>query len=1094
LDNKTKKQWQWQGVGVGVGVTRQGETPEFQGFLGPQLCLPDRLVDRPELLTEISEALRARYGLVALTGIGGAGKSSLAALACLDRRVRRHYRDGIVWLEASAGQDPVELLATLAHRLGMPDAATSFATVEQGRKLLQPMLLGKRLLIAVDNVSERPLLDAVRNLTPTCTVLFSTRRAELAAMVKATQIVVDRLSQDQSLALLGSWTGQDPATFPLQARQLCAESGEMPLSVALAGGMVANGSSFILALDSVKQFPGQHDARSESSYEVQTVLHVIESGIAALSKTAQTRYEELAIFAGRGPFPFHAAQALWRRNLQGSTVRRLLAELTGRALLSTRGAGWYVAHDLQYEVLKGRLDRDGLAAAHAQLLDGYRIRYPKGWAESAGDPYLAANLASHLHEANLGGELRTVLTDTEWIQGRLARGPIRELIGDYRYAGDPLTRQIMRTLRLSATSLTANPALIRSQLGDRLLSHPDPGITAWAAGLTDSTDSAPAYWLAPVIGAAVTQVDPLKQIRTGHTGPVRTVAVSEDGARAVSGSDDGTVRVWDLTTGTEQAALTGHAGEVFSVALTPDGTRAVSGGSDRTVRVWDLTTGSEQAALTTGSEQAALATGSEQAVLSGHTRTVWSVAITPDGALAVSGSGDGTVRVWDLATGTEQAALTGHAGEVFSVALTQDGTRAVSGGSDGALRIWDLATRLQQAVVTGHTGWVRAVMLAKDETLAVSGGEDASVRIWDLATGREQATLTGHAGEVFSVALTPDGTRAVSGGDDGTVRVWDLTADREEAATTGWIFSTAVTGDNARAVSGGSDGTLRVWDLATRREQATLTGHTRPVFGVALTPDGTRAVSGGSDRTVRVWDLTAGSEQAVLSGHTRPVWSVAITPDGALAVSGSGDGTVRVWDLTTGNEQAALTSQASEVFSVALTPDGTRAVSGGSDGTLRVWDLTTGSEQAVLSGHTRPVWSVAITPDGALAVSGSGDGTVRVWDLTTGNEQAALTSQAGEVFSVALTPDGTRAVSGGSDRTVRVWDLTTGTEMARWTADHAVVGCAVLSGRSVKIGVGLGQGRPCVLELHAEPRRPASESPADDRDQLAHPTVAADPR
>ena len=952
MDNKTKKQWQWQGVGVGVGVgvTRQGETPEFQGFLGPQLCLPDRLVDRPELLTEISEALRARYGLVALTGIGGAGKSSLAALACLDRRVRRHYRDGIVWLEASAGQDPVELLATLAHRLGMPDAATSFATVEQGRKLLQPMLLGKRLLIAVDNVSERPLLDAVRNLTPTCTVLFSTRRAELAAMVKATQIVVDRLSQDQSLALLGSWTGQDPATFPLQARQLCAESGEMPLSVALAGGMVANGSSFILALDSVKQFPGQHDARSESSYEVQTVLHVIESGIAALSKTAQTRYEELAIFAGRGPFPFHAAQALWRRNLQGSTVRRLLAELTGRALLSTRGAGWYVAHDLQYEVLKGRLDRDGLAAAHAQLLDGYRIRYPKGWAESAGDPYLAANLASHLHEANLGGELRTVLTDTEWIQGRLARGPIRELIGDYRYAGDPLTRQIMRTLRLSATSLTANPALIRSQLGDRLLSHPDPGITAWAAGLTDSTDSAPAYWLAPVIGAAVTQVDPLKQIRTGHTGPVRTVAVSEDGARAVSGSDDGTVRVWDLTTGRQQATLTGH------------------------------------------------------------TDWVRAVAVSQDGARAVSGSDDGTVRVWDLTTGTEQAALTGHAGEVFSVALTQDGTRAVSGGSDGALRIWDLATRLQQAVVTGHTGWVRAVMLAKDETLAVSGGEDASVRIWDLATGREQATLTGHAGEVFSVALTPDGTRAVSGGDDGTVRVWDLTADREEAATTGWIFSTAVTGDNARAVSGGSDGTLRVWDLATRREQATLTGHTRPVFGVALTPDGTRAVSGGSDRTVRVWDLTAGSEQAVLSGHTRPVWSVAITPDGALAVSGSGDG------------------------------------------------------------------------------------TVRVWDLTTGNEQAALTSQAGEVFSVALTPDGTRAVSGGSDRTVRVWDLTTGTEMARWTADHAVVGCAVLSGRSVKIGVGLGQGRPCVLELHAEPRRPASESPADDRDQLAHPTVAADPR
>src|SRR5271166_1263946 len=124
----------------GVGMSRQGETLEFQGFLGAQLCLPERLVERPELLTEIVDALRARYGLVAVTGTGGAGKSALAALACLDRRVRRHYRDGIAWLEASPGQDPVELLATLAHRLGMSDTAMSFATVEQGRKLLQPML------------------------------------------------------------------------------------------------------------------------------------------------------------------------------------------------------------------------------------------------------------------------------------------------------------------------------------------------------------------------------------------------------------------------------------------------------------------------------------------------------------------------------------------------------------------------------------------------------------------------------------------------------------------------------------------------------------------------------------------------------------------------------------------------------------------------------------------------------------------------------------------------------------------------------------------------------------------------------------------
>ena len=169
------------------------------------------------------------------------------------------------------------------------------------------------------------------------------------------------------------------------------------------------------------------------------------------------------------------------------------------------------------------------------------------------------------------------------------------------------------------------------------------------------------------------------------------------------------------------------------------------------------------------------------------------------------------------------------------------------------------------------------------------------------------------------------------------------------------------------------------------------------------------------------------------------------------------------------------------------------AVSGGSDRTVRVWDLATGSERAVLAGHTRPVWAVAITPDGARAVSGDGDGTLRVWDLATGRQEAALTGHAGEVFSVALTPDGTCAVSGSGDASVRIWDLTTGAEMARWTADHPVIGCAVLSGRSLTIGVGQGQGRPYVLELHAAQRRPASESLAGNGHRIPQSRAAADP-
>ena len=160
---------------------RQGGIWAAQGFLGAPPHTPDRLVQRPGILAKISQLLLAdEQQLVAVTGIGGAGKSVLAGQACMGRQVQRAFRDGIVWLEAAPRQDPIVLLATLAHRLGLPRTATGFTTVEQGREQLAAALQRKRLLIVVDNVAERPPLDALTGLAPLCTVLSSTRLAGLA--------------------------------------------------------------------------------------------------------------------------------------------------------------------------------------------------------------------------------------------------------------------------------------------------------------------------------------------------------------------------------------------------------------------------------------------------------------------------------------------------------------------------------------------------------------------------------------------------------------------------------------------------------------------------------------------------------------------------------------------------------------------------------------------------------------------------------------------------------------------------------------------------------------------------------------------------
>ncbi len=150
------------------------------------------------------------------------------------------------------------------------------------------------------------------------------------------------------------------------------------------------------------------------------------------------------------------------------------------------------------------------------------------------------------------------------------------------------------------------------------------------------------------------------------------VAISPDGNTIVSGSDDETIKVWDLATGTKKRTLTGHIDWVNSVAISPNGRTMVSGSCDETIKVWDL------------------ATGTKKRTLTGHTDWVNSVAISPDGRTMVSGSCDETIKIWDLATGTEKRTLSGHTDEVNSVAISPDGRTIVSGSQDKTIKVWQV--------------------------------------------------------------------------------------------------------------------------------------------------------------------------------------------------------------------------------------------------------------------------------------------------------------------------------------------------------------------------------------------------------------------
>jgi WD40 repeat protein len=279
--------------------------------------------------------------------------------------------------------------------------------------------------------------------------------------------------------------------------------------------------------------------------------------------------------------------------------------------------------------------------------------------------------------------------------------------------------------------------------------------------------------------------------------------------------------------------LSGHKDVVYSVAVTPDGRRAVSGSSDQTVCVWDLEAGK------------CLAT------LEGHADKVWGVAVTADGRRAVSGSSDQTVCVWDLEAGECLATLEGHADTVLSVAVTADGRRAVSGSYDRTVRVWDLEAGKCLATLEGHVGRVWGVAVTADGRRAVSGSLDQTVCVWDLEARMRLATLEGHDDKVWGVAVTADGRRAVSGSSDKTVCAWDLPTD-DEASAAG---SDATRYTNAKVLLVGDSGVGKsglALRLTEDRFEPTISTDAAWARHLKLPHD---ASTGDVEREIWLWDF-----------------------------------------------------------------------------------------------------------------------------------------------------------------------------------------------------------------------------------------------
>jgi WD40 repeat protein len=542
--------------------------------------------------------------------------------------------------------------------------------------------------------------------------------------------------------------------------------------------------------------------------------------------------------------------------------------------------------------------------------------------------------------------------------------------------------------------------------------------------------------------------------------PVTSSKFSPDGRIVFSGSRNGSINFWDVTSGERIRTITAHP-DIVSVAISPDGRTVLSGSQDRTLKLWDATSGQLLWTFT------------------GHSGWVNAVAFSPDGDRVLSGSADGTLKLWDVRSGRlfltagekSTATKTNRLGSDFddavtSVAFSPDGQNVVAGGMGvgKTLRLWNVASGQLTRQFVGHPYQVSSVAYSPDGRIVLSGGTDNTVKLWEVASGKLLRTFTLRAWS-NAVAISADGETIFSGNQDNTVTFFDLRSGKnlQSIAASSSSIGTVIfqQGRGVLSATQGKNSAPKLWAPESGRLLRAFAGEWSEVVALAL--NGRIAASAassqtGHNNTLKLWDFDSNKLLRTLRGHRYPINAIAFSSDGRRVLSGSNDRTGKLWEVPSGRLLRTLNTEF-WVTGVALSPDGGSALvaAGGGRGVgdtanqgeevsvppklLYHWDLESGRLLKAFDNSIADVDSVAFSPDGRTALGG-GLRTITVWDVQSGRHIKTFDAHSDWVRSLAFSADGLRALSGSADGTIKLWDVPSGTLRAtflgHWGPMHAV--------------------------------------------------------
>lgn len=577
-----------------------------------------------------------------------------------------------------------------------------------------------------------------------------------------------------------------------------------------------------------------------------------------------------------------------------------------------------------------------------------------------------------------------------------------------------------------------------------------------------------------------------------HTATIAT-AISPDERLIAAAGQDGAIRLLDSQSGETRQTLTldhlmGADGPTIHTLTFLNADLLLAGSQDTTMRLWNVKTGTEVGAcwnLAPVLDLSVVPLGSGQGWLA---------------AAAVSDLRNGRVVVWKIVPepGKDQftrvADMLAHRAPVLSVAFHQDGTTVASADQSGRIMTWnwqqigqlDYHDRISKAVAGLRTGQVSPPPVTEQPVREFA---DASLGNLHRSSAHSGDSQLAHRDAVRRICFSPDGRLLASASNDLTLKIWNVPSGRLRQTLRGQggpVRSVDFVPGQSRMLMSAGSGGLLAWDLANSREVVTFqeettpevnqfTAHRDEILSATFDPTGTRIVTSSRDHTARVLEIDPVRQEirqiadlrdnadSQDSGDTRGSLreggkfislSMQTTADESLLFVGGADGIIRIWNIPRAIEIGSISGTGLN-SSFALSANGRVVLTGSSDAEARalVWNLDEQGHPGTaprwkLQRHQDTVTAFAVSRDGKLLFTGDRQGMGIIWNAETGQQiGSTLKQHAGSrLNAAAFNEQGTELYLAGDNRSVSRVNVETGEIIETLRHDGFVTDLALAPG------------------------------------------------